>query len=155
MTSRTDKKTWKVLLGLVLLVLGGLSIFLYHRFGLISCPIYRIFGIPCPTCGTTRAWVRFFKGDIAGAFSMHPLFLFIPIFILYLFFYDRLSRKSKNLARTLLIGGLSLLIFVWIYRMLVFFPNREPMLWKKNALVFRLKDFFRALIFRLRLYQNP
>jgi hypothetical protein len=30
-------------------------------------------GLPCATCGSTRALGRLFQGDLAGAFAMNPL----------------------------------------------------------------------------------
>ena len=36
-------------LGIALVALGA------HFFGLILCPLKRFAGIPCPSCGTTRA----------------------------------------------------------------------------------------------------
>jgi len=38
-----------------------------------SCAFKGITGIPCPTCGTTRAVVYLSRGDIAAAFTMNPL----------------------------------------------------------------------------------
>ncbi len=37
------------------------------------CPMKRLFGIPCPTCGATRAALLLLHGDPAGAFRMNPL----------------------------------------------------------------------------------
>jgi hypothetical protein len=37
------------------------------------CAFHRLTGIPCPTCGTTRAAVAFFHGDVLGAFAANPL----------------------------------------------------------------------------------
>jgi len=39
------------------------------------CPFATFLEFSCPMCGTTRAWVQFFQGDIAGAFSCNPLFM--------------------------------------------------------------------------------
>ena len=37
------------------------------------CIFRALTGIPCPTCGTTRAATAFLNGDLAGAFSANPL----------------------------------------------------------------------------------
>jgi len=37
------------------------------------CIFRALTGIPCPTCGTTRAATAFLNGDLAGAFSTNPL----------------------------------------------------------------------------------
>lgn len=50
-----------------------------------GCPFYRMFGIPCPCCGVTRAWIAFMRGDIRLAFAYHGLFPVIPLVgILYI-----------------------------------------------------------------------
>ncbi len=38
-----------------------------------ACPLRTLTGIPCPTCGTTRAAVAFLHGDLLGAFVWNPL----------------------------------------------------------------------------------
>lgn len=38
-----------------------------------ACAFHRLTGIPCPTCGTTRAAVAFLHGDLRGAFAANPL----------------------------------------------------------------------------------
>ena len=46
---------------------------LAHVFGLTLCPMKRLLGVPCPTCGATRAVVLLLRGDVCGAFVMQPL----------------------------------------------------------------------------------
>lgn len=38
------------------------------------CPFLAVTGLPCPTCGITRAARLALHGDFGGAFRMHPLF---------------------------------------------------------------------------------
>ena len=33
----------------------------------------RFLGVPCPTCGSTRALALLLHGDVCGAFAMQPL----------------------------------------------------------------------------------
>ena len=62
------------------------------KYGL-TCPIRFLTGVSCAGCGMTRAWLSFLRGDIAGAFSFHPLFwILIPAGLLFLF-RDRLPEK--------------------------------------------------------------
>lgn len=44
-----------------------------------GCPLYELFGIVCPSCGVTRAWLAFFCGDFILAVRYHALFPVIPI----------------------------------------------------------------------------
>lgn len=37
------------------------------------CIFRTITGLPCPTCGTTRAAVAFLHGDLVSAFASNPL----------------------------------------------------------------------------------
>ena len=46
---------------------------LAHAFGVTLCPMKRLLGVPCPTCGTTRAFAALFRGDVSGAFAQQPL----------------------------------------------------------------------------------
>lgn len=38
-----------------------------------ACPMRTLTGIPCPTCGTTRAAVALLHGDIPAALQANPL----------------------------------------------------------------------------------
>ncbi len=62
------------------------------------CLIKSITNIPCPSCGSTRAVLTFFKGDFLDSLYWNPMGLILivilfvsPIWILY----DVLTRKSS------------------------------------------------------------
>ena len=57
----------------------------------ITCPIKFLFGISCPGCGMTRAWLHVLRFDFLGAFSYHPLWICLPLFVVG---YWALSRKK-------------------------------------------------------------
>ncbi|MGI5962154.1 MAG: DUF2752 domain-containing protein [Lawsonibacter sp.] len=57
-------------------------------FCLCGCPFFNLFGVNCPGCGLTRAWLSFFCGAWRQAFQYHPLFLFAPGF-LFLFIHRK------------------------------------------------------------------
>lgn len=63
--------------GADLLITGGVMAFAMA----VGCPIDRFFHISCPACGVTRAWLSFFKGDIAAAFGYNLFFIIIPPFL--------------------------------------------------------------------------
>lgn len=46
-----------------------------HFLGVTLCPLKRLAGVPCPTCGTTRACLALLKGDVRGALAMQPFAL--------------------------------------------------------------------------------
>ena len=37
------------------------------------CPFHALTGVPCPGCGSTRAVLALFRGDVAAAFGFNPL----------------------------------------------------------------------------------
>lgn len=62
----------------VLLVLG---FFVGLNYG---CIWKNNFGFECPSCGLSRAWLFAIKGDFPSAFSMHPMFFYPPLLLIYL-----------------------------------------------------------------------
>ena len=60
-----------------------------------KCPTRFIFGIPCATCGMTRAFLSAAKLDFKAAFYYHPLFGIIGIELIYLIFRKLILKKIK------------------------------------------------------------
>ena len=72
------------LLGLVVLIVGGISIFLYLEILLpnvmpIPCIFKKVFGIYCPGCGGTRAVNALLHGHILLSLWYHPLVIYTII----------------------------------------------------------------------------
>jgi type IV secretory pathway TrbD component len=65
------KRPWTDFLA-VILFLGSLSL-ASHVAGIGICPLRRLTGIPCPTCGATRAALALVRGELAAALGFHPL----------------------------------------------------------------------------------
>lgn len=117
------KKTCIIVI--VLLLIIGLS-------GM-PCIINYTFGIPCPGCGMTRAYIALLKLDIEQAFTMHPLFWTLPlIFTIYC-----IDRKKALCLKAIIVIAV-LFILVYIYRMAIFFPHTEPMLFNKESILYRI-----------------
>lgn len=76
--------------------------------GAAFCPIRQSIGLPCPSCGMTRAWLAFVRGDFGDAFYFHPLFLLVPI-LLYAIF-----KKRKKL----IVGIASVFVAVYAVRII-------------------------------------
>lgn len=65
--------------------------------GITVCPIKAVTGVPCPSCGSTRALGALFSGHFAQSFLINPLaylmaafFVFIPFLLLI----DLFTRKA-------------------------------------------------------------
>ena len=70
---------------------------------LFGCPLAH-FGLSCPGCGLTHAWLCCLHGDWAGAFQAHLLFLPTPGFILLFAHRDKQRLFSPKVANSLLLG---------------------------------------------------
>ena len=77
---------------------------------MLGCPIYRLFGVPCPLCGTTRAWVSFLTGKMELAFRYHPFFLITPLWFFAVIHYSCIFKKNKVLGAFLILVALALAV---------------------------------------------
>ena len=57
------------LLGLMLLA----RVALHYQLPLPACPLREMTGVPCPSCGSTRAFAALAGLDFAGALRLNPL----------------------------------------------------------------------------------
>lgn len=82
-----------------------------------SCVFKGLTGIPCPTCGGTRAAVHLAHGGVLASLGMNPLAAIVLIFGILYFFYSALTflfdiqrinlvitGHEKNAARLMLIA---------------------------------------------------
>ena len=94
------------------------------------CPFQVVTGVPCPTCGITRATRLALQGDISGALHLHPLWwLAVPVTALFggieVVGYARTgawgtSRRMRG-TNALMLTTASLLFVVWLARFAGFF----------------------------------
>ena len=108
----------------------------YLLFGLIGtrCLFRQITGLPCLTCGMSRAWLCALRLDFAGAFCWHPLFWSVPLIALTLIFFG----ARRRWVRQGLIAFLILFLAVYAVRMAFLFPTDPPMTLEPDALFPRL-----------------
>lgn len=117
---------------IILLVASLISKYFFKTF----CLIRGVLGIPCPGCGITRALISLLKLDFNKAFFYHPLvYVLIILCILYIFKKD----FFKNIF--FLMSLVFLFVFVYIYRLILYFPNKEPLSLNKSALIFKIFIF--------------
>lgn len=102
----------------VLLATGAVACLYLALFALgITCPIKYTLGISCPGCGMSRALFYLITLRPTTAFSYHPLvFLLIPFAASATVLWHKGRKKA---FRALLISGFSLLVAVWLYRLLL------------------------------------
>lgn len=91
---------------LICVVVGLLLVAIY------GCMFYKVFGIYCPCCGVTRAWLCFLRGDVIGAFRYHGLFPVLPLIAVFYIWNDRVPRKLAPVVNMMLIvGGIAVTIY--------------------------------------------
>ena len=125
--------------------IGLLGVVLYFACSLLFfrevCPMLIVTGLPCPACGLTRAGLLLLQGDFAGAFSMHP-FIYVWIAFALSFVYNRYIRGRKMpWALQLLVIIILAMVVYYGYRMLCYFPDREPMTWSGHSAMLDIRYF--------------
>lgn len=113
-------------LGLVLLLAG--RFYPFDRFPLVVCPLRTYAHVPCPSCGMTRAFVRFTHGEWADSLHVSPLGFAIAVvttgFAIYALLRLTVMKRGIDVAFSpresqLLRWGLpSLFLVNWIYLLL-------------------------------------
>ena len=65
----------------------------------ITCPIKHMTGVPCPTCGMTRAMLALMRLDIKGYIEYNPMAFFM--FFGGIFAMKTKKRLKKNLETSI------------------------------------------------------
>jgi len=116
------KKNYKIFL--VVTVLIGIMVVMLDKF----CLIAKIFGMPCPGCGMSRAVFLMFNGKISESIAMHPVLPLLIVFVIYAGIrkYVMNNRAIKDYYRYAVIFSV-IMLSVYIYRMYRYFPDVEPL----------------------------
>lgn len=136
---KQDIKSAVPVLGIVTLVIVMSNIILGR-----ICPLRMIFGIPCPGCGITRAFLLALQGRFHEATEMHlfwiPLTILVIVFLTVRYFVadEKLLERSKKVIKTCFIILMILLVIYYIYRMIMWYPNKEPMVYDTNNVISRI-----------------
>lgn len=83
------------------------------------CPLFAVFSVPCPSCGSTRAFAALAEFEFLKALTYNPLMI-VGLFLVPMFFL--VSRWPAWLQRngwTLFLGAVAL---NWIY-LFLFLPR--------------------------------
>lgn len=101
------------------------------------CPLYGMFGISCPGCGMTRAWLALLRGKFGLAFEYHPLYIYPLIFLVgYTFKNDIKPIIIKISAYFMLVS------FIVVYFIRLYYPGNVVVFEPHNGLVFKILSHF-------------
>ena len=108
----------------ILLVLG-LLLGIWYWLDL-PCVFRWFTGIPCITCGMTRAWLAAFRLELSVAFRQHPMFWSIPVIVLYFLCDGKVFANPKANIRIPLsiVAGL---LLCWLARVFGFSGSLLPL----------------------------
>ncbi len=120
----TKSRLYGLVMALAAASYGLLAYFYHNAYGSISaqvCPINRVTGIPCPSCGTARSIVFIMEGNLYGAMVTNPLgFLaFILLIVLPVWVALDLVRKRDSLYYCYVITEAWLIRHKWMAALLV------------------------------------
>lgn len=144
----------KIIRELFPVALAALAYFvLANHFFHYVCPSMIVLGLPCPGCGVTRAGLLLLGGRFQESLAMNPMLAAVLLaapFYLWLWRRRVTGRLAKTAAvkwsnrLTILLISISILVF--LYRMKLYFPYREPFVINPGAPVFQLLGWLRAFL---------
>lgn len=123
----------------VFVAVGLISLVFFTITGRSVCLFYNITGVPCPSCGMTRAFLYIFEGNFFASLKYHPLFILVLI-IPISFLPKSFSDKKRNV---LFSSFIVLFLFVWLIRLSLFFPHTPPFIFNDSALIPVIINFFK------------
>jgi hypothetical protein len=126
----------------MLLILGAIGLFsiVFSAItGRSACLIYSFIGVPCPSCGMTRAFLSLFRGDLSAALSNHPLFIII-LLTPGIFLLKGLSEKKRSFLFCIIAA---VFLVVWLLRLYLYFPHTDPFTLNQKAVIPMIIDFLK------------
>ena len=126
---------------ILIIIISLFILILLSLLGLYRCPFRYIFGIPCPLCGMTRAFISLLKLDISKAFNYHAFWPgIVVLFILYFIFLFKNIKINKKMVFVLDIIGILNLVY-YFYRL--FFLSGVLHIDFENSILYKILLIFK------------
>ena len=125
----------KLYIPILIFCLGGLFWIKYHmpREGhtpqVTVCPVKKVTGLPCPSCGSTRAVVSLVQGDVKKSFLENPIGILLVSFIImgppwivwdflsgnatFMYWYERAEAFIRRRSVAIVLIGLIVINWIW------------------------------------------
>lgn len=129
--NKVSRRLSIVLASGMVIYLASLTKFIH----LFQCPLYYVIGIPCPTCGMTRAFDALIHLDLNQALYYNPSFILVIVVVIVFIFEDYLELKLVKKIYTIC---LILLVLIYLIRMIIYFPNHDVLNYNQASLLNKL-----------------
>ena len=124
------KRTWFIILPFLAYVL--VSLLWIDKY--TNCLFKMVCGLPCPTCGMTRAFLAILTFNFETSFYYHPLWILVIVALLVLFL-EPIKFVKKWFCNKYVLSLFLLTFFItYIIRMILYFPN-EPLSYESRNLI--------------------
>lgn len=111
-----------------------------------TCPSVLLFGLPCPGCGITRAFLLLLTGHPVQAFWMNPsVYAWIGLGGYIGFYRYILERKVPRLSAALAVTVIAVFVIYGVC-MWKYFPNREPFTVKSDSLLEQILPYYSVFL---------
>ena len=93
--------------------IGAICLFIFMQVVLkISCPILYVLGVPCPTCGVSRAMYSLLRWDINLYVYYHPLAFPLVVSVFLMLHLKQFKRRRLVLSYALIVLLLNIIVYI-------------------------------------------
>lgn len=125
----------------------GLTRILFRAF----CPMWIIWGLPCPACGMTRAVTFFLTGQFERSFYQNPLAIGWILVGLWFFIRRYVFGKKVTGIKGMIFLLCVLMLILYFFRMTQDFPSHAPMTYNYKNIVNKFFPIYEEI---LRIFWN-
>lgn len=77
-----------------------------------GCMWRNVFGVECPSCGLSHAWLELIKGNFSSAYRTHPMFYFPPMLLIYPCLEHPVVSRRFDAVALCVLGACYLAIYI-------------------------------------------